>query len=103
MPGGQRVRFEWRDKEPPLYWWVLAVIFVLTLFLWIGFDFIVPQIGTRFPDSRHLVAIPIYGVTYYVQPWAAWFRDSGGWIPGSFFVALLLVEFVRGYYIPRAR
>ena len=103
MPGAARVQFEWKDKKAPLYWSILAVIFVLTLFLWIGFDFIVPQIGTRFPDSHHLIAIPIYGGTYYVQPWAAWFRDSGGWIPGSFFVALLLIEFVKGYYIPRAR
>ncbi len=103
MPGGQWVRFEWKDNKPPLYWSILAIIFVLTFFLWIGFDFIVPHLGTRVSDSHRSSAVSVFGGTYYVQPWAAWFRDSGGWIPGSFFVALLLIEFVKGYYVPRAR
>lgn len=103
MPGATGVRFEWKDKKPPLYWSILAVIFVLSLLLWLGFDFIVPHIGSRIPDSHHLSAVSIYGGTYYVQPWAALFRDRGVWIPGSFFVALLLIQLVKGVYVPRAR
>jgi hypothetical protein len=103
VPSGVRVRFEWKDKKAPLYWSILAVLFVLTLFLWIGFDFILPHIGSRVPDSHHLIAVPMYGGAYYVQPWAAWFRDNGGWIPGSFFVTLLLIQLVKGVYIPRVR
>jgi hypothetical protein len=103
LPGAARVRFEWNDKKPPLYWSILAIIFVLTFFLWLGFDFIVPHIGSRVPDSRHSSAVSIYGGTYYVQRWAALFRDRGGWIPGSFFIALLLIQFIKGAYVPRAR
>ena len=103
MPGATRARFRWKDKKPPLYWSILAVIFVFTFFLWIGFDFIIPHIGVTISDSHHSRAISIYGGTYFLQPWAAWFHESGGWIPGSFFVALLLIEFVKGEYLPRAR
>jgi hypothetical protein len=103
LPGAAGVRFEWNDKKPPLYWSILAIIFVLTFFLWLGFDFIVPHIGSRVADSYHSSAVSIYGGTYYVQRWAVLFRDKGGWIPGSFFIALLLIQFVKGVYVPRAR
>jgi hypothetical protein len=98
-----RVRFEWKDKKPPFYWSILAVFLLLTSFLWLGFDFIVPYIGSRVPDSHHSSVVSIYVGTYYVQPWVVFFRNSGGWIPGSLFIALLLIEFVKGYYIPRTR
>ena len=102
MPGAAKGRFEWKDNKAPLYWSILAIIFIITFFLWIGFDFIVPHIGSPVPDSYHSSPLSIYGGTYYVHPWAAWFRDSGGWIPGSLFVALLLIQFVKGVFVPRA-
>ena len=103
LPGGQRVRFEWNDKKAPWYWIVLAIIFVLTFFAWLGFDFIVPEIGTRVRDSHHSVAVSIFGGTYYIQRWAAWLHNSGGWFSGTLFVTLLLVELVKGKYVPRTR
>jgi hypothetical protein len=102
LPGvSSKVRFQWNDKKPPLYWSILAFTFVLTLFLWLGFDFIVPHIGSRVADFRYSRAVPVYGGTYYVQAWAAWFRDSGGWIPGLFFAALMWIQSVKGRYVPR--
>jgi hypothetical protein len=103
LPGGVGVQFEWKDKRPPFYWTILAALFLLALFLWVSFDFIVPHIGSRAPDSHHVRAFSVYGGTYYVQPWAAWFHDSGGWILGSFFFALVIIQFVKGVYLPRAR
>jgi hypothetical protein len=103
LPGAARGRFEWKDKKAPWYWCVLAVVFVLTLLLWIGFDFMVPHIGSRVPDSHHSISVSIYGGTYYVAPWAVWFHGRGGWIPGSCFVALALIQFVKGVFVARVR
>lgn len=103
LPGAAGVRFEWSDKKPSLYWSIPAVSFVLTFFLWLGFDFVIPHIGSRVPDSHHYIAVSIYGGTHYVQLCVALFRDNGGWIPGSFVVALLLIQFVKGAFVPRAR
>lgn len=101
MPGSGR-RWEWKRK-PPLYWTVLAVIFFFADFLWLANDFILEHIAPQIPDPVRSHAVSASGKTYYVQPWLAWFHDSGAWLLGSIFFILVLIMVLKRNQVERVR
>lgn len=100
MPGGRPIR--WKGK-PPLYWTILLVVFVISVFLLVSTHSVLPRIGSQSPDSLHYYPILEAGKTYYVQPWLGWIADAGV-LPIMFvFFLLALITYVKRDQIEKRR
>jgi hypothetical protein len=102
LPGGGGRRWQWKG-QPPVYWTILAVIFLVCDLAWVGMDFAIPYFASHSADTVHSQAIRISGNIYYVRPWIGWFQHNGEWVFLPLLFLLFLIMFMRRDQVERVR
>ena len=99
MPGVGR-RWQWIGN-PPLYWTVLATIFLVYWVALILSPYFLVHVTVSTPSPSHSHALSVDGGVRYMNPLLWWCHDKGEGVCASLLTLLILIMFFKRDQIER--